>query len=127
MKFKIIIIAITLLAFYSCKKQAPTLQSRLVGTWNIDKYSLTNQSGPKLTLSNYGTYTFYSDGNGYYIYSANPNIKNNFTWTCGDSVIATEMNNQKTLIKVILGEATRQQWTSTVNNVKYDLDLTKKQ
>ncbi len=123
-----IILAVFLLTtiILSCKK-TPTeaLKSTLVGTWNIDKCTYVNMS-TTATVNNYGTYTFNKDGSGNYIYSTNPSVINNFTWTNTDTTITTLRNNQSSIIKIVLNESTKQQWSTSANNIHYDYILTKK-
>ncbi len=128
---KKLIIALFILSttLLSCKKSVlETLKDTLVsGQWNIDKYVFTNTSST-FTVNNYGTYTFNKDGNGTYVFSNNPSNVNNFKWSNTDSTITTTLtsNNQTTIFKVVVNDKTKQQWTTSSNNVHYDYTLTKK-
>lgn len=124
-KFTITIAALIVLLLTSCT-------NKLVGTWNIEKYTTTIPEHEGVVLTNIGTMTFKADGLGdkqlnYTIMDVTINDNEPFTWISTDKYVTIKGGNTefaKTWIMVENG-AKSQKWNSTQDNVVQIIELKK--
>ncbi len=106
--------------------------NKLVGTWNIEKYTTTIPEHEGVVLTNIGTMTFKADGQGdkqlnYTIMDVTINDNVPFTWISTDKYVTIKGENSefsKTWIMVENGSKS-QKWNSTQDNVVQIIELKK--
>lgn len=106
--------------------------NKLVGTWNIEKYTTTIPEHEGVVLTNIGTMTFAADGGGakqlnYTIMDVTINDNVPFTWISTEKYVTIKGDNSefaKTWIMVENG-AKSQKWNSTQDNVVQIIELKK--
>jgi len=117
MKSKLLILGL-IISMASCSP-------RIVNTWNIDKYKVTDNEGKSMTSENIGTITFKKNGEGekklnYNLFHDDYNDASPFQWNLYDDYIVLktaskqekDSNFNKTWI-IIEDSSKKQVWKST--------------
>ncbi|WP_121666706.1 hypothetical protein [Mesonia aquimarina] len=116
MKIKLLIVGL-IFAMASCSP-------RIVNTWNIDKYKVTNDKGKSMTSENIGTITFKKNGKGekslnYNLFQNDYSDTSPFEWNMYDDYIVLKTSNKekdsdlnKTWI-IVEDSSKKQVWKST--------------
>ncbi|MDR6300761.1 hypothetical protein [Mesonia maritima] len=116
MKIKLLILGL-IISMTSCSP-------RIVNTWNIDKYKVTNDKGKSMTSENIGTITFKKNGKGekklnYNLFQNDYSDTSPFEWNMYNDYIVLKTSNKdkdsnlnKTWI-IVEDSSKKQVWKST--------------
>lgn len=92
MKIKLLLLGLVI-SLASCSP-------RIVNTWNIDKYKVTDSNGKSMTSENIGTITFKKNGEGekklhYNLFQDDYSDSSPFEWNLYDDYIVLKNTNRK--------------------------------